>query len=137
MSEFDFLNVDLDAAIDPVTLPTGEEVRLQIIKVTMKPENHLAQLLCRVVDKENIRLINHPLWYPKDEDNADQENQSLCRLRDFFNAVDIPHSAFQANPDVLVGVEFWVILKEEPDKGYGPQNSIKRIVNPKDAKDSF
>jgi len=129
--DLSFMDVNLDEAVELETLPDGTEAQLEIRAVDPNDEKNYCRLTCGVLNHGMVKTISHFLFFPKDDDTNEKKNNKLLGLRTFFNAIGVSVSEFVANPDCLVGMTYWAILREEDSDEYGKQNSVKRVATPK------
>ena len=126
---YDFMNVNIDDYQPPKTVPNGTEARVRITEV--EPNAEKCYILCKLeIEGQDsfTSKIRHFVTYPKPEDDATKRNNKLGMLKNFYEGFDITPGS---DPQSWIGHGCWVIINEETDPTYGPQNSLGRYSTKK------
>lgn len=128
MEDFPFLQVDVEDAVELQNVQNGWEGELEIVAVKPNAEKSYIRVLLSIVGVEYTKMVAHMLWYPKEEDDKDQKNNSLLRIKMFFEAFDINGDA-RRDPAGWIGLSALAALKLKGDEQYGDQNEVSRWMN--------
>ena len=122
---FDFMQVSVDEAVELSAVANGWEGELQIINVKPNAEKSTIQVRMALVGEEFTKSINHPLFYPKEGDDKEQQNNSLLNIRRFFEAFDI-NGDDRRDPASWQGLSALAILKLTSTDNWGDQNKVSK-----------
>jgi hypothetical protein len=89
-TDFDFMEVNLNDAIDLKSVPDGTEAKIQIMDAEPNGEKCYVRCRMKITNQgEGIKSFSHFLSYPKPEDEAETKNNKLLRIRTFLQAFRI------------------------------------------------
>lgn len=124
----DFVNLDVDDAVEPQVLPEGTVATLEIERADFNEEKYYLRMSVRPLSTEDgidcdfASTFSHFLFFPKPEDDRTKVNNKKLALKAFLKAVDLDR--LPADPEELVGKTFTAVLKVETSEQYGDQNSV-------------
>lgn len=127
MSDLDFMQVDVETAVELATVQNGYEGEVQIISVEPNAEKSYVTVRLEIVGQELTKKVRHPLWFPKPDDDDEKKNNKLLAIKRFFEAFDINGDA-RRDPMGWVGMSARALLKLETSDQWGDQNEVQTFL---------
>ncbi len=122
--DFDFMNVDIDSAVDMKTVPEAE-YNLTITEAVPNAEKYYVLTTMTIEGQDEFtRDVRHFVFFPKPDDDSKKVNNKLVMTRDFCKAFGIEGEE-RKNATSWVGKRGSAILSEGDNPPYGMQNEIK------------
>lgn len=123
-----FIDFDVDDAEELKSVEPGE-YKLEIIRAEIKDtksgDNRMLQVDFIIVNQPLSKNVTDYLLFP-DGSDMKRDNARKLRLKKFAEAFDIDLKSTEDKD--MVGHTGWVILGEEPNDQYGPQNRIRSYI---------
>ena len=123
-----FLDIDVDSAIEPRSVPADVEYELRILEVKHgvdKNGNPYIMPRFEVINEVGAKDFTKFFGLPTDSDDAKKKNSKAWAIKAFCKAFKINANS---DTDTWIGATGWAILGVEENEQYGPQNYIKRFV---------
>ena len=123
-----FLDIDVDSAIEPRSVPADMEYELRILEVKHgldKNGNPYIMPRFEVINEVGAKDFTKFFGLPNASDDAKRKNAKAWAIKAFCGAFKLDASS---DTDTWVGATGWAILGVEENEQYGAQNYIKRFV---------
>ena len=113
--------------IDWKTTETGE-----VTKMDINDEPFIMPVLeiIECEEAEYAKTITHFLRLPHAGMNKKDRNSAIWALKEFFTAFDVDYTQ-KIDYEDCIGKTAESLLTVTPDTGYGEQNRIQKLINPK------
>ena len=137
------LGDDLANAEEPKAVPHGSECHCKIVRLacdesgayvlTNKSGNQYLRPICEIMNSSDYGIKNpkdfsHYMGFPHDEQSQKQKENALSRIKQLLEACGVDFDGGRFDPEVLIGCEFWAILKMTESDEYGEQNDISKLI---------
>ena len=123
-----FLDIDVDSAIEPRSVPADVEYELRILEVKHgvdKNGNPYIMPRFEVVNEVGAKDFTKFFGLPNNSDDAKKKNAKAWAIKALCKAFKLDPNS---DTDTWVGATGWAILGVEENEQYGAQNYIKRFV---------
>ena len=143
MSSFlDLTDERMEDAVEPKAVDEGEyTVKIMDWKTdesgnVKKLDSNDAPFIMPVLEviecpeAEFAKPITHFLRLPHKGLNKKERNSALWSLREFFTAFDIDYTE-KIDYEDSIGKTAEALLTVQPDTGFGEQNRIQKLINPR------
>ncbi len=141
-SFLDFMDEDLDGAVEPQAVEEGEYI-LKLVDwktdkkgaILQKDKNDAPYIMpiFEVIECEEAEFakgFSSFLRIPYADMTVKEKNQAKWELRAFFTCFGIDYSQ-RIDYEECVGATGDALLVVTPDEGYGEQNRIKKFMSPR------
>ena len=125
MTDFPFMEVDVEAAVQLATVQNGYDGEVQIIAVEPNVEKSYVLVKLDIVGQELTIKVRYMIFFPKPDDDDEKKNNKLLMIRNFFEAFDINGDA-RRDPMGWVGMAARALLKITTTEQWGDQNEVQK-----------
>ncbi len=132
-SEIDFLDLNVEGAVEPSLIEDDNEHLVEIVKVKYveadEEEGTSARIdvLLECPEDEASRMFSHALWIPNKEDTKKQRNSAKWAIKSFKDAFGISSDSKMDFPS-WIGLQTFVVLGVRSSEGYDDQNKVRKFL---------
>ena len=126
MSDFPFMEVDVNTAVQLATVQNGYDGEMMIIAVEPNAEKSYVLVKLDIVGQELTRKVRYMIFFPKPDDDDEKKNNKFLMIRNFFEAFDINGDA-RRDPIGWVGLSARALLKITTSEQWGDQNEVQKL----------